>query len=302
MDAARTMAFPALPEVEDLVRTAAATDYAGCVDLLTRASAELFPSLTVSGNPVVSRMEDWGADDLGFIIQEYSGFSNAALHMFLEARVRNRWPALGDEIVRNMDEEFGALTRGAPHLELMRYGYRDELGLETEGLSYDAVTAGLIGRLSSLFCTQNNVFLAGALLAFEATAVPEFRCMDFILRRRAQLIGRPIVEGSLTSQYIAGHVTSQAGDDDPEMCHFNGMIEAIGADAPASQGEPLARSFLAVCLELSRWWDQIAAEARLRPLRLALRQGCERPDPWRFLPEPRAAPAAGVVPDYAPVA
>lgn len=287
-------------QVEDVLQDAAALSYADCVGLLTRASGELFPALRVDTNPIVSELRDLSADDLGFLIQEYSGFSNAALHLFLEARVRNRWPALRLEILRNMDEEFGALTRGIPHLELMRYGYRDELGLETDGITHTEPTKSLIRRLNALFCTQNNVFLAGALLAFEATAVHEFRCVDLILRRRAALIGRPLDAGSMTAEYIAGHVSPEDGDDDPEVGHFNGMIEAIGVDAPANQTKGLARSFLAVCLELSHWWDQISVEVRLRPLRQALSAGRDHPDP--FESAAAAPPAASGALHYAPVA
>lgn len=287
-------------QIEETLRRAATSGYADCVALLTRASGDLFPALRVETNPIIAELHELSADDLGFLIQEYSGFSNAALHMFLEARVRNRWPALSVEILRNMDEEFGALTRGVPHLELMRYGYRDELDLETDGLGYGEATTGLIRRLSALFCTQNNVFLAGALLAFEATAVHEFRCVDLILRQRAARIGRVLEAGSVTAEYIAGHVSPEAGDDDPEVGHFNGMIQAIGADAPADRTEVLARSFLAVCLELSQWWDQISVEVRLRPLRHALSAGREHPDPFEF---PAAPPLAAVgAPHYAPVA
>jgi hypothetical protein len=142
------------------------------------------------------------------------------------------------------------------------------------------------------------------LLAFEATAVDEFRCVDLILHRQAALMGRIIGEGSLTAEYIGGHVTpGVCFGNDPEMSHFNGMIAAVGANVAPEDTELLARGFLAVCLELARWWEEIAAEAGLAPVRATLRRGRDRPDPKPSAPARRTdAAAADVAQVYAPVA
>ena len=249
--------------------------YESCVAALLAAMRQHFPALIESENPVIRHFGRWSAEDLRFIIQEYSGFSNAAIHMFLEARIRNHWPALTQEIIRNMDEEMGVLTRNIPHLELMRYGYRTELNIETEQIQRTALTRDFIDRMTALFCTPDNAFLAGCLLAFEGTAVDEFRIVERMLRQYESLRGRAIPAESLTGNYIAGHVTPETPEraGDPEMDHYRGMVDAIGRYVTPDNMQRLMRGFFAVCLELNHWWEQVSTAALLNPLRAQLRDG-----------------------------
>lgn len=266
-------------------------DYPSCVAALLRAMRQHFPSLLQASNPVIQSLQCWSADDLAYIIQEYSGFSNGAIHMFLEARIRNHWPALTQEIIRNMDEEMGVLTRQIPHLELMRYGYRVELGIETEAVRYSAQTQDFLERMTALFCVPDNAFLAGCLLAFEGTAVDEFRIVEQMLRQYERRRGREIPADSLTGNYIAGHVTPETADRtaDPEMDHYRGMVEAIGHYIDTDNMPRLERGFFAVCLELDQWWEQLAKAAFLRPLRAQLRSGEHVPTNLQELFEQRAS-------------
>lgn len=254
--------------------------YHDCVMALLGAMRKYFPALTVESNPVLQQVPRWSVDELALIIQEYSGFSNAAIHMFLEARIRNHWPAVTQEIIRNMDEEMGVLTRNVPHLELMRYGYRGELGIETDDLSYSALTTDMIGRMNALFCTSDNAFLAGCLLAFEGTAVDEFRIVEQMLRHHQKLRGREIAAESLTGTYIAGHVTPGTPDpaSDPEMDHYRGMMEAIGGYVDRENMSRIMRGFFSICLELNQWWEQITAYALVSRLRNELKTGTKASD------------------------
>jgi hypothetical protein len=236
--------------------------FSGCVDTLMRAMREEFPALTVEGSPALRLLPTLGPGDVRYLIQEYSVFSNAAIHMFLEARIRNRWPALTREIVRNMDEEMGVLTGGVPHLELMRHGYRVELGIETEDILPSVTTRGFVDRLTRLFRVPDNLFLAGVLLAFEGTAVDEFQIVEALLRGYGEHIDVRIGPQDLTGVYVAGHVApcgSEPGSN-PEDAHFQGMIDAIENEVGTADLRALKRGFLGVCLELSRWWEQLAVD------------------------------------------
>jgi hypothetical protein len=253
--------------------------YDRCVAALLQSMREQFPALMQDGNPIAANLDWWDESDLRFIIQEYSGFSNAAIHMFLEARIRNHWPALRDEIDRNMDEELGVLTAGIPHLELMRYGYRVELGIETDDLQHTAATRDFIDRMIALFRSRDNIQLAGVLLAFEGTAVEEFRIVERVLHRFSQLSGTEIASTSLTGQYIAGHVVPGTvdPDNDPELSHYRGLVDAVAANIGDSDLRPLVRGFWSICLELNRWWEQLAFEALRRRIRRHL--ALNAPDP-----------------------
>jgi hypothetical protein len=249
-------------------------DFSACITSLLTMMREQFPSLTQEFNPVVTNLRFWTPSQLKFIIEEYSGFSNAAIHMFLEARIRNRWSALTNEIIRNMDEEMGALTKGIPHLELMRDGYRSDLGIETDGLEHTEMTKDFISRMNVLFRYRDNTFLAGVLLAFETTAVEEFRVVEHMLRRYKEMIGGEITMDSFTGQYIAGHVVPGVPDPqhDPEMDHYRGMVEAVGANVVQGNLRPIVQGFFSVCLELNRWWEQVALEALQKTIREQLLQ------------------------------
>jgi hypothetical protein len=255
------------------------SDYESCVTSLLGAMRQHFAALLQVSNPIIQHLDRWSADELSFIIQEYTAFSNAAIHMFLEARIRNHWPALTAEIIRNMDEEMGVLTRNVPHLELMRAGYRVELGIETEDVRHSEATKEFIERMNSHFCVPDNAFLAGCLLAFEGTAVDEFRIVEQMLRQYQRLRGREIPADSLTGTYIAGHVSPETPDTtyDPEMSHYRGMVEAIGKNIDASNIPRLQRGFFSVCLELNQWWEQVSASAFQRSVRTLLRSAEIKP-------------------------
>ncbi|KVA01430.1 hypothetical protein WI40_07830 [Burkholderia ubonensis] len=249
--------------VQECIAECACADFDDCVTLLLDLMRNEFPAIAQHSNPVGARLDAWTREELGFLIQEYSGFSNAAIHMFLEARIRNHWPSLTTEIIRNMDEEMGVLCEGIPHLELMRDGYRMDLELETDGLHYAAVTEDFIARMNGLFRIRDNTALAGALLAFEATAVDEFHVVDRMLRQYKALSGGQITPDSLTGRYIAGHVapTADGLESDPELAHYRGMVEAIGKSVDRRALDSLACGFVSVCLELNRWWEHVALEA-----------------------------------------
>lgn len=247
-------------------------DFEESVPALMRAARDLFPALGVAGNPVSARLDSWSAAELKALIEQYACFSNAAIHMFLEARIRNRWSALGLEIERNMSEEFGAECAGVPHLELMRHGYREELGVETDGVVPWAVTADFLDHMTALFKTADNALLGGVVLAFEATAVEEFRAVAMMLRRYAALTGSSIGRDSLTGEYIAGHVLSADSEAqlDPEMEHYLGMVRAVGSSVSDQDVPLVGDGFLSACLELNRWWEQLAGEMVQRSIRQLL--------------------------------
>lgn len=267
-------------QISTLIDQSLAGDYMMCIGSLLRTMREQFSALTQDRNPVIAHMKSWTRPALRFIIEEYSGFSNAAIHMFLEARIRNHWPTLTDEIIRNMDEEMGILTHGVPHLELMRRGYRADLGIETDGLQYSPMTRDFIDRMNNLFRSQDNLFLGGVLLAFEGTAVDEFRIVERILRHYKATAGGEITPDSLTGEYIAAHVVPGTADPehDPEMDHYRGMVEAVGANVTDAKLQPLVKGFLSVCLELNCWWEQVAVEAYQREIRDQLRRSVCQPN------------------------
>lgn len=234
--------------------------YSTVVPKLEALISNVYGALNTETNPVVANLQHWDVDDLKFLVKEYSGFSNESIHMFHDASIRLQWDGVKAEVARNVAEEMGALTNGIPHLELMRRGYREDLGVETDGVEYSACTLGFLKKMRRFFQYSNNAFVCGALLAFEATATFEFKGVEKILRTLKARLGGTIENSSLTGIYILGHVADMNASTNPEDYHYAGMRAAIGRYITAENASDLIRGFAAVCTALNAWWEQLAIE------------------------------------------
>lgn len=235
-------------------------NYNQCVDALLGMLASDFRPLYHQTSPVVANLDEWGADDLAFVIREYSGWLNETIHMFLDARIRIYWDGVRKEIDRNVGEEMGILTNNVPHLELMRQGYSKDLGIETDNITYSAITTEFIRRMRSVFKHKDNAFQAGALLAFESAATEEFKIVNSLLRRRKTLIGGDIPKGSLTDVYIAGHVVVEGDGVHPEDLHYEGLRHAIEPYINSENIHRFVKGFFSVCLNMNTWWERLVVE------------------------------------------
>lgn len=236
-------------------------DYKDFVRQLEATIGDVYGSLRTDSNPVVTNLENWDINDLKFLVKEYSGFSYESIHMFHDATIRLEWDGVKTEIARNVAEEMGALTDGVPHLELMRRGYKQELGVETEGVEYSACTLGFLKTMKNIFRSTNNAFTCGALLAFEATATFEFKGVEKILRTLKKLQDNgAIAADSITGKYILGHVSDGAPGENPEDDHYDGMRQAIGSYVNPTNAKDVILGFVSVCTALNSWWEQLSIE------------------------------------------
>lgn len=250
-------------------------DYNECVKGLLGVLADYFPALQHKTNPIVANMDNWGAEEMAFLIKEYSGLTNHAIHWFLDVRIRVYWEEVRKEIDRNMGEELGVLTKGVPHLELMRQGHRADLEIETDNVNYSGITQDFLNKMGSAFKHEDNAFASGMLLAFEATATEEFKAVNLFLRKRASLIGREWKKDSLTDVYVGGHIDSEAQSDHPEDSHYQGLQDAIARYTNEQNIHRLVQGFFTVLLNLSMWWEQLTMEVYYRK---AMRESLEVKD------------------------
>jgi hypothetical protein len=240
--------------------------YNTLVPKLEALVSDVYGALKTDTNPVITNLPNWDIEDLKFLVKEYSGFSNESIHMFHDASIRLRWDGVKTEIARNVAEEMGVLTDGIPHLELMRRGYREELGVETDNVEYSACTHGFLKRMRAPFRNSNPAFVCGALLAFEATATYEFKGVERILRTLKERQGGQIENNSVTGQYILGHVADVHASENPEDDHYAGMRTAIGKYITPENASDLIRGFVTVCTALNSWWEQLAIEVYVNRL------------------------------------
>lgn len=219
-------------------------------DTIQRSS--LVPKL----NPIVQHafiMHDENKKFFHHLIVEYSAFSNQALHMLLDARIRNHdWDGLKAEIDHNIDEEKGEKTENIPHLEIMRQGYKKELNVETDNQHISLTTQYFLERMTKIFRSDDNAFAAGALLAFEGSAIPEFYILDEIVRWHLAPEGArfPAETSGLTKYYVDGHKYFEIG-------HEEGLRNAIKPYINESNMENFVKGYLSVVLAMHNWWNQL---------------------------------------------
>jgi len=236
---------------------------------LEKLIGDKYGALNTDTNPAITNLEHWQEDDIKFLVKEYSGFSNDSIHLFHDAMIRLEWSGVKEEVERNLSEEMGVLTNGVPHLELMRRGYKQELGVETEGVEYSSCTETLLNRMRRIFRNSNNAYLCGALLALEATATFEFKGVEKILRAlKYRTDGGEIAADSLTGEYILGHVSDAPAGENPEDDHYAGMRAAIGSYITPDKNIDLIKGFVSVCTALNAWWENISIEVYSRKLNL----------------------------------
>ena len=146
------------------------------------------------------------------------------------------------------------MTRYVPHLEMMRRGYLIDLGLDSDNYVPSPITQNFIDRMNQIFKHNDNAFSAGALLAFEGTAIKEFHILDEIIKRFCELDKRKLKEKSLTSLYIIGHKEFEIGHEE----HLKIAIKSYINEENISK---MVKGYINVCLAMNIWWEQLALES-----------------------------------------
>ncbi len=231
------------------------TDFDTALEALKALLKNSFTALQPSTNPVVALLGDTNAQQVAFVIKEYSAFSYAAIHMLLDASLRNHdWKLLQDEILRNINEEKGEETKDIPHLEMMRQGYKIDLGIETDNYQPSGITQSFLRKMHLIFKDTDNAFVAGALMAFEGSAIPEFSILDEIVTAYRQKNNMPAKEAAdLTKLYIDGHKYFEIG-------HEQGLIDAVKPFITESNVNNMVKGYCALCTTMHIWWEQLAYE------------------------------------------
>lgn len=215
------------------------------IEKLNYLRSSLFTQLHVSGNKIISDLY-LDKSQLRIAIEQYSTFSNEAIHMLLDARIRSsEWPKMSDEIEENIREELGRFTDGIPHLVMMRKGYFEDLGIFTDQVIPLHFTEYFLGNMRKIFKVSDPAFLAGALIAFEGSAIEEFSIVETIIRRYNN--GKI---GGLTEKYIKGHQEFEIG-------HEQHLKDSIVEYIHAKNYSVFCKGYISVCLELHHWWSSL---------------------------------------------
>jgi len=234
-------------------------DYNNFEELLSdlREARDKFNNLNSSTNIIVDTRAILNTTQLKFVIEQYSVFSKEAIHMLLDAMIRNHdWPELFKELQNNIDEEKGQETKGIPHLEIMRRGYEKDLNILTDEVKINLITKSFINKMRKIFNNNDNAYSAGALLAFEGVAIQEFHIIDKIVKEYDQQNKNLKVQenNTLTNYYINGH-------KDFEIGHEEHLANSIKPYVTKNNMKKIVTGYLDVCFVISLWWEQMYLES-----------------------------------------
>jgi hypothetical protein len=215
---------------------------------LKNESKSLFPALTLSGNPMIVDIENLSSYQIRKVIEQYSMFSNEAIHMLLDAMIRSyQWPILFSEIQENIEEEKGKFTEGVPHLEMMRMGYAGELGIDTTSVESFQSTESFLMQMKKIFRSNDLPFLCGALIAFEGVAIEEFAILEEIVKDYCSKSSIPPESLKLTRSYIEGHREFEIG-------HESHLIESASSYINDTNFDQVREGYMKVCFTIANWW------------------------------------------------
>src|ERR1700677_4593443 len=220
-----------------------AASYKELVELLEGYTSEKFV-LGLGQNPILKRA-NVHPSEIVWALKEYSQFSSEAIHMLIDARLHiHDWQGLAREIDRNVEEEKGSQTGGIPHLEIMRIGYLEGMGFDPTKHDPSSITKRFLSVMRHIFRQKNNPRIAGALLAFESVANPEFHAIDELYKRSGAQ------ENKHMRSYIDGHKEFEIG-------HKDGLVQAIEPYITAPRYEEFAAGYIEVCHIMSDWWIEL---------------------------------------------
>lgn len=183
------------------------------------------------------------------IIKQYSIFSSQAIHMLLNAAIRNHdWELLREEILENIQEELGSHTFQVPHLEFMRQGYREELFFDPDQVIPWNCTKGFLSAMHQAFKHDDNAWSAGAVYAFEFHAIQEFHILENLFFKVTSKSVEELKKTSLVLYYIRGH-------KDFEIGHAQNLLDAIIPYLTTEENmSKFEKGFHYVSSCLSKWW------------------------------------------------
>ena len=240
-------------------------DFDKCVDELRKLKHD-FSYLVPDYNPIAAELSILTKAQIRFIVKEHSVFAKEAIHFLTDSLICcHNWPNLAQEIQDNINEEKGSETKGVPHIEMLRLGYKMDLGINTDRIKSSKTTQKFIAKMRHIFRHTENAYVAGALIALEGTAIPEFTIVDTIAKAYAGRIGKNevLMGKTLTNLYIDGHKLF-------EIDHEAHLISAIKPYITGDNIVNMIKGYFAVCLTMQLWWQELHVESYRRRIEAKL--------------------------------
>lgn len=188
------------------------------------------------------------------------------------------WPAVNSELCRNIDEELGSRTDGIPHFVILKSTLLKEVGLDLSQIHPDVMTDKFLKALKGSCESGLPSFVAGAMLALEASALPELEIVAAIINEYGRLRQFPVacirLERLSDSESVARIRADKMAQDytiedffvlhilDFEVGHKSGLQHTIQKYIVTDTDFKMLESgFEAVLTAMDEWWSDLASSA-----------------------------------------
>lgn len=175
----------------------------------------------------------------------------------------NGWKTVGEELERNISEEYGSKTEGVPHYDMLVKGLSSELGndlgyapaadLEKKLRSLEPLPAmsQFLTHIPQIVGNEDPLYALGGTYALEASAVPELVIVRMAVSKLIQnSTGIPMARDGYLGKFFDAHLRVW------EPGHEEGLrvTSAVYLNAPET-----AKSFEAGFREVMRTMDEMWA-------------------------------------------
>ncbi len=221
-----------------------------------------FSELFLDGNSVHACLPSYNKVMLAHLVREYASFSQVAIHFQVDAMIRNHdWPELFTELQKNLNDKKGDDSKGIPHLEIMREGFRRDLGINVDVrvIEPSAVTQTFLKSMHRIFNNDDNAYSVGALIAFEVIAKEEFHILNSILKEYRKRIGKDKNEFSAFENTLTAYYFDE--QKNLNISHEQELVDAIRSYIDEKNFTQMIRGYLSVVLTMNKWWNNLYSES-----------------------------------------
>lgn len=234
---------------------------------------QMLNSVFLARNPALeaARIRGIDATKIEEIVGQYAGLVTMIVSYLFMGSVRlDKFPAVRDELIRNLGEERGSLTGGLTHQEILNRELV-KLGIKVNLATWDEPTRHFLAMLSRDINTSHPMRVAGVIYALEATATPELGIVGRLLNEYSRMRGfekQLVSDAALAGQHQVVATTAEELSLDDFFClhvdsfepgHRDRFADAI---APELQEWEVQREFengfSYVLVLMEAWWQKLA--------------------------------------------
>lgn len=239
-------------------------------------------ALRLDANPVIVAISSGRFDtgQLTWILTQYCCFPLRIVEILgCMASSLYSWPGAHEELLDNISQECGILTKGRPHCIILRDCVKRELGINLTDVRASATTLTFLDSVVTAVCTnrEDRAFVLGMSYALESSAVPELtivaELLNAILASTGQNVKKLSRHLSMDRKYAMRLMVEKSPKEYTiedffaihllaiEVDHKEGIRKAIGRYIDNDLASNRLRvGFQFVLNVMDKWWEDLSTE------------------------------------------